>query len=105
MLDDRNDTAFVERAIRQAAATRDREGHPDAGHDDPSLAMPGRNTRRCTSGETLLLHGIMPSIGTVGDAFDNALAETTIGLYKTECIRADSPFRRGPLDAARGPGG
>jgi putative transposase len=29
-------------------------------------------------------------------AFDNALAETTIGLYKTECVRADSPFRSGP---------
>lgn len=37
------------------------------------------------------------SIGSVGDAYDNALAETTIGLYKHECIRADSPFRRGPL--------
>ncbi|TXJ08188.1 MAG: IS3 family transposase, partial [Aeromicrobium sp.] len=34
---------------------------------------------------------------TVGDAYDNALAETTIGLFKTECVRADSPFRRGPL--------
>jgi len=34
----------------------------------------------------------------VGDAFDNALAETTIGLYKNECIQADSPFRRGPLN-------
>ncbi len=33
----------------------------------------------------------------VGGAYDNALAETTIGLYKTECIRDDSPFRRGPL--------
>ena len=48
--------------------------------------------------ETLLLNGMMPSIGSVGDAFDNALAETTIGLYKHECVRADSPFRRGPLD-------
>ena len=28
---------------------------------------------------------------------NNALAETTIGLYKNECVRADSPFRRGPL--------
>lgn len=28
---------------------------------------------------------------------NNALAETTIGLYKNECIRADSPFRRGLL--------
>ena len=49
-------------------------------------------------GETLLLHGMVPSIGTGGDAFGNALAETTIGLYKHECIRADSPFRRGPLE-------
>lgn len=49
-------------------------------------------------GETLSLSGLVPSIGTVGDAFDNALAETTIGLYKTEAVRADSPFRRGPLD-------
>ena len=39
----------------------------------------------------------MPSIGTVADALDNALAETTIGLYKTECVREDSPFRTGPL--------
>ncbi len=28
---------------------------------------------------------------------NNALAETTIGLYKTEAIRGDSPFRRSPL--------
>ena len=48
-------------------------------------------------GETLSLSGLRPSVGTVGDAYDNALAETTIGLYKNECIRADSPFRRGPL--------
>ncbi len=40
---------------------------------------------------------MQPSIGTVGDAFDNALAETTIGLYKTECTRPGSPFRTGPL--------
>ncbi len=48
-------------------------------------------------GETLPLSGLRPSIGSVGDAYDNALAETTIGLYKNECIRADSPLRRGPL--------
>ena len=47
-------------------------------------------------GETLLLNGMLPSIGTVGDAFDNALADDN-GLYKHQCIRADSPFR-GPLD-------
>ena len=48
-------------------------------------------------GETLSLSGLRPSVGSVGDAYDNALAETTIGLYKNECIRADSPFRRGQL--------
>ncbi len=30
--------------------------------------------------------GALPSIGTVADSFDNALAETTNGLYKTECV-------------------
>ena len=47
--------------------------------------------------QTLLLAGLAPSVGTVGDALDNALAETTIGLYKTECIRDGSPFRAGPV--------
>jgi hypothetical protein len=48
-------------------------------------------------GETLYLEGLLPSIGSVGDAYDNALAETTIGLYTTECVREDPPFRTGPL--------
>lgn len=43
-----------------------------------------------------------PAIGSVGDAFDNALAETTIGLCKTEAIRDNSPFRRGPLTRIAG---
>jgi putative transposase len=41
--------------------------------------------------------GLRPSVGSVADAYDNALAETTIGLYKTEAVREDSPFRTGPL--------
>jgi putative transposase len=90
------ETAFVEAAIRQAVAVRTRDGHPidkvihhsDAGSQYTSVHF----------GETLQLNGMLPSIGTVGDAYDNALAETTIGLYKHECVRADSPFRRGPLD-------
>ena len=44
-----------------------------------------------------MLAGLTASVGTVGDAYDNALAETTIGLYKTECTRAGSPFRNGPI--------
>ena len=36
--------------------------------------------------------GARPSIGTVADSFDNALAETTNGLFKTECIHGpDAP--------------
>ncbi len=49
-------------------------------------------------GEALTLEELVPSVGTVGDALDNALCETTIGLYKTECIREGSPFRTGPID-------
>ncbi|MGC0367140.1 transposase InsO family protein [Rhodococcus sp. 27YEA15] len=36
--------------------------------------------------ETLIDSGIAGSIGSVGDALDNALMESTIGLYKTELI-------------------
>jgi putative transposase len=43
----------------------------------------------------LALEGIAPSIGTVGDAYDNALIESVIGLYKTECI-ATTVFHPGP---------
>jgi putative transposase len=37
--------------------------------------------------------GALASIGTVGDSYDNAMAESVIGLYKTECVRHDGPFR------------
>ena len=37
--------------------------------------------------------GISPSVGTVGDSYDNALAETIIGLFKTEVIRRRGPWR------------
>jgi putative transposase len=45
-------------------------------------------------GERLAEIGAVPSIGTVGDSFDNALAETVNGYYKAELIRG--PARRGP---------
>jgi putative transposase len=88
--------SFVERAVVQATTLRARQGkplqnkaihHSDAGSQYTAVHFT----------ETLELHGLTPSIGSVGDAYDNALAETTIGLYKTECIRDDSPFRTGPL--------
>jgi transposase InsO family protein len=37
--------------------------------------------------------GIEPSVGRRGDSYDNALAETIIGLYKTEVIRRQGPWR------------
>lgn len=43
--------------------------------------------------ERLREAGIEPSVGSVGDAYDNALAETIIGLYKTEVIRGRGPWR------------
>ena len=36
---------------------------------------------------------IAPSVGSVGDSYDNALAETVIGLFKTEVIRRRGPWR------------
>ena len=50
--------------------------HSDAGSQFTSLRFT----------ERLEEIGARPSIGTVADSFDNALAETTNGLYKTECV-------------------
>jgi transposase InsO family protein len=92
----RKDTDFVERALRQAAAYRARQGHPFDGTIHHSDA--GSQYTAIHFGDTLMLEGLIPSIGTVGDALDNALAETTIGLYKMECVREGSPFRNGPIN-------
>jgi putative transposase len=43
--------------------------------------------------ERLVEAGIEPSVGTVGDSYDNALAETINGLYKTEVIRRRGPWK------------
>ena len=37
--------------------------------------------------------GIEPSVGSVGDSYDNALAESINGLHKTELIRRQGPWR------------
>ena len=37
--------------------------------------------------------GINCSVGSVGDSYDNALAESVIGLFKTEVIRSRGPWR------------
>jgi putative transposase len=43
--------------------------------------------------ERLAEAGIEPSVGSRGDAYDNALAETVIGLFKTEVIHRHGPWR------------
>jgi putative transposase len=90
------EAAFVTRAIRQAAERLRKAGHPLTGlaihHSDA-----GSQYTSVRLAETLCLAGLTGSIGTVGDAYGNALAETTIGLYKCECVRDGSPFRDGPL--------
>lgn len=57
--------------------------HSDAGSQYTSI----RYTER------LAEIGAAPSIGSVGDSFDNAMAESTIGLYKTELIWHEGPWR------------
>jgi putative transposase len=59
--------------------------HSDAGSQYTSIRFT----------EHLALEGIAPSIGTVGDAYDNGLMESIIGLFKTECIRT-TVFHAGP---------
>ena len=43
--------------------------------------------------ERLAEAGIEPSVGSIGDSYDNALAESVIGLYKTEVIYRLGPWR------------
>ena len=43
--------------------------------------------------ERLAEAGIEPSVGSTGDSYDNALAESVIGLFKTEVIRRRGPWK------------
>ena len=43
--------------------------------------------------ERLADAGIEPSVGSVGDSYDNAMAESVIGLFKTEVIHRQGPWR------------
>ncbi len=43
--------------------------------------------------ERLAAAGVSTSVGTAGDAYDNAMAESTVGLFKTELINRRGPWR------------
>ncbi len=78
-------------ALEMALWVRQRAGHnvdglvhhSDAGSQYTSIRYSTR----------LIDAGAVASIGTVGDSYDNAMAESVIGLYKNECIKIDGPFR------------
>lgn len=85
-------TALVLDALEHAVYTRAAAGiadlrglvsHSDAGSQYTSVALTSR----------LIEAGADPSVGSVGDALDNALAETTVGSFKTELIRRQGPWR------------
>ena len=75
-------TQFVLDALEQALHERrpDREAELVAHSDRGSQYLALRYTERLADA------GIEPSVGSVGDAYDNALAETIIGLFKAEII-------------------
>ena len=78
-------------ALEMALWVRSRAGenidgvihHSDAGSQYVALRYTDR----------LAKVGAIASIGTVGDSYDNALAESVVGLYKNECVKIDGPFR------------
>lgn len=84
-------TALVLGALEMGLWQRDRAGqdrvglihHSDAGSQYTSFRLAAH----------LAGQNIAASIGTVGDALDNALMESTIGLYKTELIKRRGPWR------------
>ena len=47
--------------------------------------------------EAVALKGLIASIGSIGDARDNAAAETVMSLYNNEAVAKNSPFTTGPL--------
>ena len=78
-------------ALEMALWVRDRDGEDITGVIQHSDAGAQYTALRYT--DRLAEVGAIASIGTVGDSYDNALAESVVGLYKTECVKIDGPFR------------
>jgi putative transposase len=82
-------------ALEMALWTRARAGHTVGGRLDGLVhhSDAGAQYTSIRYAARLLDAGAVASIGSVGDSFDNALAESVIGLYKTECVRHEGPWR------------
>jgi putative transposase len=88
-------TDLVMIPLRMALWQREREGHPTVPGELIHHSDAGSQYTSLRLSEHLALEEIRPSIGSVGDAYDNALMETINGLYKAECIRT-TVFHEGP---------
>lgn len=88
-------TQLVLDALEQAIWTRQRHGNTGPGELDAVVAHSDRGSQYTAIryGERLADAGIAASVGSVGDSFDNALAETINGLYKTELIKPRKPWK------------
>ena len=74
-------------ALEQALHARSPSGHLVHHSDRGTQYLAIRYTGRLAEA------GIERSVGSVGDSYDNALAETVIGLFKTEVVRSRGPWR------------
>ena len=82
---------LVVAAVEQAISTRGREGRDLTGliaHHDHGVQY-----LSVAHSEHLATAGIKPSTGAVGSSYDNALAESVIGLYKTELVKPRRPWK------------
>jgi putative transposase len=80
---------FVLDALEQALHDR----RPARGRELVHHSDRGAQYLSITYTERLVEAGIEPSVGSVGDSYDNALAETINGLYKAEVIHRRGPWR------------
>jgi putative transposase len=82
-------------ALEMALWTRERAGHAPEGRLDGLIqhSDAGSQYTSIRYSDRLAQAGAVASIGTVGDSYDNAQAESLIGLYKLECARRDGPWR------------
>ena len=88
-------STFVVDAVEQAIWTRGREDRDLAGSDHQLVAHHDHGVQYLSVAysEHLATAGIKPSTGAVGSSHDNALAESVIGLYKTELIKPRRPWK------------
>jgi putative transposase len=82
-------TPLVMAALEQALFARRRHDARFTARGIVFHSDAGSQYTAVTFTDALVEAGIAPSVGTVGDALDNALMESTIGLYKTELVDHD----------------